>query len=196
MSEKTLYKGHIIEIVPDDDSFDPLEGIDTFKMICFHRRYDLGHKHSFADPEALDLFLRKHKPFYMKIYMYDHSGLAFRLSRADGGNPFYGRLPQGHAEFDSGQVGVVYMLRSDLKKWYNNDTEKAEITMRSVIEEEYQAYVNGWVYAYVIKDMCDEIADSCGGFTDSNDAMKAAKDEIDERLRLESLEKIAELERV
>jgi hypothetical protein len=53
------------------------------KMIGFHKRYNLGDKHKFEDPEELDMWLEANKSklaCVLPIYMYDHSLLAFSSS--------------------------------------------------------------------------------------------------------------------
>ena len=42
------YKGHTINIFPDEDAPNPREKFDNFgTMVCFHHRYDLGDQHEF-----------------------------------------------------------------------------------------------------------------------------------------------------
>jgi hypothetical protein len=46
------YKGHTINIFPDGDAPNPRKEFDSLgTMVCFHRRYNLGDRHEFRDPE-------------------------------------------------------------------------------------------------------------------------------------------------
>jgi len=48
------YRGYRIDIDTDEYPPDPREDSEPMgKMICFHRRYDLGDKHSYHSPETL-----------------------------------------------------------------------------------------------------------------------------------------------
>jgi hypothetical protein len=43
---------YTLKIVHDDDALNPREDYDNFgKMACWHRRYSLGDKHNYADPD-------------------------------------------------------------------------------------------------------------------------------------------------
>lgn len=46
------YKGSHIEIFADNDPVNPRIDFDEFgKMVCWHRRYDLGDRHTYSDPQ-------------------------------------------------------------------------------------------------------------------------------------------------
>lgn len=48
------YKGYQINIHYDSDPMNPVEEFDQLgTMVCFHRRYTLGHKHNYRDPKAM-----------------------------------------------------------------------------------------------------------------------------------------------
>lgn len=48
------YKGHRIEIIPDQGPMNPVEEWDQLgTMVCFHRRYSLGHKHNWRNPDEM-----------------------------------------------------------------------------------------------------------------------------------------------
>lgn len=50
--ETTDYKGYQINIHPDMDPMDPITEFDQLgKMICWHNRYNLGHKHNSSGPD-------------------------------------------------------------------------------------------------------------------------------------------------
>jgi len=47
--KETIYRGRTIKIITDDNPMHPHHDFDNVgKMICFHKRYDLGDKHGKA----------------------------------------------------------------------------------------------------------------------------------------------------
>jgi transitional endoplasmic reticulum ATPase len=51
-----------LRIIQDEDPMNPRTEYDNFgKMVCFHRRYDLGDKHEFSSPEDFDEFLKENE---------------------------------------------------------------------------------------------------------------------------------------
>ena len=67
----------------------------------------------------------------LPLYLYDHSGLAMSTES------FSGRAP--HAEWDSGQVGWIYVSKEDALKEFDADKmtgairQKADALMRSEV---------------------------------------------------------------
>lgn len=60
---KETYKGCTIRLEQDDDPWNPREVSDPAgKMVCWHSRYNLGDKHSYASPT--DFFLELAAPFF------------------------------------------------------------------------------------------------------------------------------------
>lgn len=167
------HAGLKVRIEHDEDAEDPRKGFDNHLgiMVCSHRRYDLGDKdhgidfnahNSWAEVEAT---LRKTKDaaLVLPLFLYDHSGLRLKVGS------FQGHLPQGHAEFDSGQVGFIYVSRAALREEYSvkrlskKTLATAEKVLRSEVDE-YDDYLSGQVYGYVIEDAEGEHLDSCWGF--------------------------------
>lgn len=82
----------------------------------------------------------------LDLYLYDHSGLTMNTTGFS-------------CPWDSGQVGFIYMSNSTAEKEGIKDIEaclKAEV-------EEYDQYLRGEVYGYVLKENGEE-PDSCWGF--------------------------------
>jgi hypothetical protein len=105
--------------------------------------------------------------YFVPLYIYDHSGIRLRTGS------FHGLLPGGHAEFDSGQCGWVFVTKQTMDKEglteeycmgnFGVSQEKyAEQLMQSEIEL-YDYYVSGQVYQASLyeKKNCD-----CCGHTD------------------------------
>jgi len=185
--EEIKKEGKIIEISVDENAENPREWCDHLgKMVCFHKRYDLGDKtdlksNMFGSWDELEGYLikEKHAEVIYPLFLYDHSGITIKI-----GN-FNGLLPQGHAHFDSGQVGFIYATKEDIKKETDLGMKKenvAEILKAEV--EEYDAYLRGDVYMYTIYaigtcDMGQEhktVIDSCGGFYSVKDALECAEE--------------------
>ena len=117
---------------------------------------------------------KKQNDFVMWVYAYIHSGVALSTKS------FCGRLPQGHAEFDSGICGVIIVRQKKFleefggEKWTPPKKKHAEDICENDIKT-FQAYLNGEVYGYVI----DDHAESCGGYYTVKEAMEEAKLTVD-----------------
>ena len=183
--EEQEYKGCKVKIYQDPEPDDPGNWDNLGKMVCFHNRYDLGDKtdltfDSFNGWEELENYLIKEKQAEViaPLYMYDHSGIRIKIG------DFYGcGLAQGHARFDSGQIGFVYVDKETLKEEYNVNriTKKIKDTARKVLEAEvdnYDKYVSGQVYGFVAEGKEGETIGSCWGFYDIDEAIKEAKGNI------------------
>lgn len=145
-------------------------------MLCFHKRYVLGDRtgliaSDFNGWDDIENYLIKDEKavILLPLYLYDHSGLRMKVGS------FSGLLPQGHAEFDSGQVGYIYITRKKLKA-EKISKKKAEECLRAEVEA-YNQYLSGDIYGFTItkKTKCDkcghedeEILDSCSGFFGHN----------------------------
>ena len=101
-------------------------------MVCFHRRYSLGDKHSFKTTEDLDKFLkRKNIVAFLPLYLYDHSGITMATT------PF-------HCKWDSGKVGYIYATRATARKM-GVDPESVDEIKNQLISEvkAYDEYLVG-----------------------------------------------------
>jgi hypothetical protein len=144
------------EIYPDENPESPREWDNMGKMVAFHKGYSLGDKTDLKSDQfngwnELEDYLwkKEHAKIILPIYLYDHSGLRMKVGS------FSGLLPQGHAEFDSGQVGFIYATEKDIKdnfgvkKLTKTILEKAEKNLRGEVET-YDQYLSGDVYGYKI----------------------------------------------
>ena len=196
-----LKSGNVLKIFQEDDPESPRDDDNLGVMVCFHNRYKLGDKHDYNPrdyagwDEMEAAIIKAEKPVAMlPLYLYDHSGLRMKVGS------FQGLLPQGHAEFDSGQVGFIFARAKDvLESWSVKRIspklkEKVEEVLRSEVET-YDQYLCGDIYWFeVVKpEKCDkcgnvdeEVVDSCGGFYGSdpkkNGMMDNIRDEIVEEL--------------
>jgi hypothetical protein len=154
-------------LIQDDDPIDPRTDINYSVMVCFHKRYDLGDKTDLNSSmfngweELYDYLLKEKKAIIiLPLYLYDHSNLTIKIGS------FYGLLPQGHAEFDSGQVGFIYCTKEDLKRIGITKARAKKSLMAEV--EVYNQYIQGDVYCLVKetynKDKEQIDYDTCGGY--------------------------------
>lgn len=166
----TTEDGIVVKLYQDEDAESPRNWDNFGTLVCFHNRYDLGDKkHGYSkedygswDELEAEIKRREKPAVILPVYLYDHSGLRMKVGS------FRGHLPQGHAEFDSGQVGFIFVSKADVKSEYGRagkaEIAKAEKLLQGEIET-YDEYLSGQVYGYVIDDAEDgEQGDSCWGF--------------------------------
>ena len=176
----TEYKGYTIRIEVDDDPINPRKEYDNLtRMMCFHRRYDLGDGECGYDSRAysgwdemLASIIKKEKPVVIKpLYLMDHSGIS--ISTKDFGCPW-----------DSGQIGFVWIPRD--KALAENNWKTLTRSRKQTLEkillaevETYNDYVMGNVYGFVIEKNGEHM-DSCWGFIgDSEYPLVEAKAVVD-----------------
>lgn len=163
----------------DSDFIDSRSCDNLGVMFCFHNRYNLGDSKietsdSFSGWAEIEKYLIKEKNAVLisPLYLYDHSGLRIKIGS------FNGLLPQGHAEFDSGQIGFIYTTKERIKEWFDikkvtkKALQKAENLLKSEVEI-YDKELSGDVYDFrmIEHKHCEhcgvdreEQLDSCGGF--------------------------------
>ena len=161
------YRGHTINIYPDEDAPNPRKEFDHLgTMVCFHRRYNLGDRHEFRDPDEFRDFLKEEKPICLPLYLYDHRGITIS-TRSE---KFRACDPHG---WDWGMLGYIYVTKEEVRKEYNvkrvsrKVLDKVTKLLQSEVEE-YDHYLTGNVYGYEItkdgKPQAGEVIDSCWGF--------------------------------
>lgn len=155
----------------DEHAIDPRSWDNTAKMVCFHKRYNLGDDLGYKSLDYNDwneLKKQLYKDYDIAIiepiYMYDHSGISLSTT------PFGCR-------WDSGQIGFVFMERRPLYYIYDCQriTKKILDKAESIIKREindYSYYLNGEVYC---------IMDENGEFVESGYyGLEEAKNRIKE----------------
>lgn len=156
--ETWQHKGLTVKVYQDEEAPNPRENFDhAGVMKCWHRRYQLGDE-PYNDGEPGD-FDPGQYPVCLPLYLYDHSGLTMSTG------PF-------SCPWDSGQVGWIFVTRETvLKEWGGKGARRitkrmvkqAEKCLRAEVEE-YDQYLRGDVYGYVIEGPDGEQLDSCWGF--------------------------------
>lgn len=172
-------KKGMVRIYEDLDPESPREWDNMGKMFFFHGRYDLGDDHpekssDFSGWDEIADYLKKEKDaiIMLPVYMYDHSGLRVKIGS------FQGYLPQGHAEFDSGMIGYIYVTKDDLKREYGKAGKKEIARARKVLEgevETYDKYLSGDVWGFKTYNNKGEEIDSCWGFYGMDSAIEEGK---------------------
>lgn len=163
------------KIAIDYDEFgaeQPYEDDDAVRIVVLHRRY-INPAKGWADtPEEVAERETDAEWIAFPLFMYDHSGTAYRVSRS-GGNPFCGRLPQGHAEFDSGRVGSIFLKRDE---WGSKDaTDDDYFRYAEGIAEAYEAWANGRVYCWTVTAPDESDFECVGGYYDLDEALEEAR---------------------
>lgn len=163
---KEIQQGNkIVKIFLDEYPESPREWDNLGKMICFHRRYNLGDKHEFISSDYSsweDMERAISNQGYvaiLPIYMYDHSGITIST------NSF-------SCPWDSGQIGFICTTKEKIREAYNvkritkNILEKVEKTLKGEVEL-YDFYLCGDVYGFRTFEDGEE-TDSCFGFYGDN----------------------------
>lgn len=204
------YRGYRIKIVPDDDLIDPREDENIGTMVCWHSRYNLGDKQPKDDPETwlqtllgiesendftlpIDKLLERASRHYifLPLYLYDHSGISMSTST------FVGHAQ--HAEWDSGQVGWIYVSKKDAVKVWNAKRFTKAIslsTINALVNEvkSYDDYLRGDIFGFQVctADEDEEILDSVWGYYPDHgilphyySAMCDAKRSVDYEVKLQ-----------
>lgn len=195
MVKEYKYKNHLIRILNDDgDVESPREDDPLGKMVCFHRRYNLGDEYDYKvsdftgwDELEQHLIKKEKAVVILPIYMYEHSDITIKTT------PF-------SCSFDSGQVGFIYTTRDMYLKRRNFKrlTKKLKEEARQILEGEvemYDQWLRGEFYGYVIdpedsEDTCGIHDEYAGGFDDVEGAEMDAKAAVD---RLSALDEELDL---
>lgn len=101
-----------------------------------------------SDEEVMDLVSKTH--YILPLFLYDHSGITMSTGRFS-------------CPWDSGQVGWIYISIEKAAQEGWATPEQAYKAMESEVEE-YDHYLTGQCYGYVVEDDNGEELDSCWGF--------------------------------
>lgn len=179
--ERVEYGDNIIKIFQEPHPIDPRSWDNLSVMLCFHGRYNLGDSNPYdhRDFEDWDGYRERiMEDFDVKVirplYLYDHGVLRIKIGS------FQGLLPQGHARFDSGQIGFVFISQESIDNLgteYEDSDELVRI-MKSEVDT-YDKFLSGQVYGYEVSSPEDDHVDSCTGFYDIQIALDKAKGLVD-----------------
>jgi len=177
------YKGYTFKVYQDENPEDPREWDNLGLMVCFHRRYSLPNELDMKEPEDLAEWEKdnvKDILFRRPLFMYDHS-VQYMSTRS-----FIGRAQ--HAEWDSGQVGFIYALKSRVRTNWNvkRVTRRCRDLASMYIDNEvddYSNYISGNVYWFELTspDGTEENYGSYYGWENTKIAIDTWKVIIDRR---------------
>ena len=152
----TLHLDHGLSarIYHDPDVENPFNDDDAVRIVILHRRYiDPSDGVCGRHPDEVTAWQQHAKDWFsIPLFLYDHSGTIYRVGYR---NPF-------HCPWDSGQVGVIALKRSEWGNGAEADDKLEEYA--TAIAAEYTQWANGECYGYVLCDNAGNEIDSCWGF--------------------------------
>jgi hypothetical protein len=160
-----------VKIVHDPDPQNPREWDQLGIIAGFHRRYNIGD----SDPgvlldggtisandydgwDEMEADLRQRGALcIMPLFLYDHGGTSLSISG------FAGRAQ--HADWDSGRVGFTFTTRKRMGEFLgetrltSKTRERVENALKGEVKE-YDQYMTGDVYGYIIEDETGDVVDT------------------------------------
>jgi len=146
-----------LTIWQDEFDISPRKEFDNFgRMVCWHRRYELGDDHTFYEPADFEALAKAEKWIVLPLYLLDHSMITIRTSSFN--DPW-----------DSGQIGYIYTTREQAREEFGvkHVTKKIEERVKDILRSEvetYDQYLRGDVYGFTLQDINGRVIESCGGF--------------------------------
>ena len=109
-----------------------------------------------SDDEVMGLVEKAY--YILPLFLYDHSGITMSTGSFS-------------CPWDSGQVGWIYISIEKAASEGWKTPEQAYKAMQAEVEE-YDHYLTGQCYGYVVEDAEGEIIDSCWGFLGDSDYVR------------------------
>jgi len=151
----------------------------------YHITYNTNGRHLLGDMpvtwDEMEAIAADSQNVCLPVYTYIHGGVAMQTSS------FHGQLPQGHARFDSGQSGVIFISKADIRAAYGVKRITAK-TLHNVQEgmkqivREFGQWVNGENYHIELFDEDGELFDFTsltGDYEDEIARLRARHGEIE-----------------
>jgi hypothetical protein len=174
-----------VNIFQDEDSESPRTSMDNLgKMICFHRRYNLGDKHDYKSSDynsyaEMEKAIKKEEnaAVILPLYLFDHSGITMRTTSFND-------------NWDSGQVGFIVVSKEKVREEYSvkriNKKLLEKVTAYLVGEvETYDQYLRGDIYGFKIEDSEENEIDSSWGYYGIESVKQVAKQEAEHIIKAE-----------
>jgi hypothetical protein len=198
--EKFDVNTNVVYIVPDPDPFSPLQNDNLGTMVCFHRRYELGHPHTYCSEnysgwnDIREAIIKDNDvAAILPLFLFDHSGITISTSAEQ-------FRACDSAGWDWGCVGFIYVTKARVREDFMVTRITKEVLTRAtevlVAEvKEYASYLEGEVYGFVITakdgETCEEcghqgkpeIIESCWGFIGDIDYCRREAQSVAEHLR-------------
>lgn len=164
-----LKDGNVLEIYHEENPSNPRQDDEGCigVLAAFHSRYDLADQDvpfKASDFETLaemkqHIMKNLRATVCLPLFLYDHSGITIKTT------PF-------QCGWDSGQIGFIYTTMEKLNKvgitikdgedWDAYSSRLKEMLVAEVAE--FDLYVTGDVYRFVVKNDEGDEVDSCSGF--------------------------------
>jgi len=172
LSEK--YKDDFYILIEESDDecirIDPREDDPIGTLDLFHKRYTFPNESNYSS-EEIRTFLEENKPYFLPVYMYDHSSITLSTT------PF-------SCKWDSGLLGYIHITKEDTIKFgiykENLSEEENSKTILNMLKEEvemYNKYLTETFYTIsIIKD--NDILEDFYCY-ESEDPLETAKKIID-----------------
>ncbi len=126
----------------DESTIDGDRTYDAYNYVSRLCAFDSEHR------------LRADIAVILPLYLYDHSGITIS----------HGSFSD---KWDSGQVGWHYITKKSLEENWNGDVEAAKKCLQAELDE-YDNYLRGNVWGYVVENEDGDTIDSCWGFIGDN----------------------------
>ena len=170
---ETIQHGNVvIDISRDDYPEDPRAWPNLGTMVCWHRRYTLGDKHSFADPSAFRAEITGVNAVILPLFLYDHSGITMNTTGFS-------------CPWDSGQVGFIYVTKDRACAEFGAErlTQKIRDKVVEILRAEvaaYDAFLTGDVFGFELyrrggRGKRGVFLDSCWGIYGRDHCVEQAK---------------------
>ena len=180
----------VLNIFVDNNPESPRTSMDNLgTMLCSHKRYSLGDEKEKFDFDSCSswsevktaLMKEKNIAVILPLYLYDHSGITMKTTSFND-------------QWDSGQVGFIYVTKEKLKEEYSKKRISkeliAKVTQYLIGEvETYDTYLTGDIYGFQLKDSEGNDIDSCWGFYGSDLKTNGIIDHIEDNELIELLKK-------
>lgn len=178
--------GCTLEIYPDENPENPRTEYDNLgKMICFHKRHDLGDKHDYKSGDysgwdEIEDQIKQDNPdcLIRPLFLMDHSGLSISMG------PF-------GCPWDSGQVGFIFITKERIVGELKGGVQWAEKVLEAEVET-YNQYLVGNIYRFILRDKpCEKcsgpggILNQSGGFYGDNPRYNGMSGNLKEKHRQE-----------
>lgn len=153
------------EIVQDFDPINPREHDCLGTILYISSRYCLGDKR--VSSEELEEIMNSSENIVLPVYAYIHSGISLNTSGFS-------------CSWDSGQSGCIYVSKTKAREYFGVKRITARV-LNKIIEalksevDEFNKFINGEVYGYILRDDDGGEIDSCFGFIGEDVAKEEAE---------------------
>ena len=156
-----------LSIYRDTFSESPREWDNLSHIMFFQRRYNLGDKHNYNSDDffswdVLEEYLRENEGAY----------IMHPLSFYDDRNGIVISIDESTERWDSERDGVIYVTKQTIECEYGKLTPETEELVEKILRGEvndYNQYLHGEVYGFVIRNADGEIVDEEWGYYDNID---------------------------